>query len=273
MAASEVRLARLFVAPGTGAAQEAQISVRQARVAMSQRDVALAADHYRRARNIAEELTNPSLVRFHGDYALVLARLNRPDAAWEVVEELRLLGESFPSSWTSRSIALCEAMLTPGEEGLQAFSELLDAWDGEHHEYLRARAMFAYADALRQCGYKLESERTRRIAAEVFREVGIALGDATCVSADADVESSSVLELLTEKELDVVRLLARGAKNQAIAHELFVSVRTVELRLTGIYRKVGVKSRFDLMKRVMPELEARDGPAPGPPSPPSRPQR
>lgn len=42
--------------------------------------------------------------------------------------------------------------------------------------------------------------------------------------------SGSITDSLNDKELPVVELLTQGYKNHVIAHELFVSVRTVELR-------------------------------------------
>lgn len=81
-------------------------------------------------------------------------------------------------------------------------------------------------------------------------EIGVGPKVEACVGGVQVGEASRFEELLDHRELPVVRLLARGYKNQSIAHELFVSVRTVELRLTGVYRKFGVKSRFELLKLV-----------------------
>ena len=43
-----------------------------------------------------------------------------------------------------------------------------------------------------------------------------------------------------------MQLVARGWRNKEIAASLFVSVRTVEVRLTAIYRKLGVQSRSQM---------------------------
>lgn len=48
---------------------------------------------------------------------------------------------------------------------------------------------------------------------------------------------------LSERELDVLRLVAEGASNPAIAERLFISRRTAEHHVQHIYRKIGVSTR------------------------------
>ncbi|MHB8868524.1 MAG: response regulator transcription factor [Thermoleophilia bacterium] len=50
---------------------------------------------------------------------------------------------------------------------------------------------------------------------------------------------------LTEREIDVLRLLAGGLDNRAIAGELFVTVKTVKYHLTNIFAKLGVSNRTE----------------------------
>jgi DNA-binding NarL/FixJ family response regulator len=51
------------------------------------------------------------------------------------------------------------------------------------------------------------------------------------------------LELLTEREREVLRLMARGATNQEIAGTLFVSEATVKTHVGSIFGKLGVRDR------------------------------
>jgi len=53
----------------------------------------------------------------------------------------------------------------------------------------------------------------------------------------------SALEPLTEREMQVLKLAARGMTNQEIAHELALSVRTVQTHLSNIFGKMQVGSR------------------------------
>ncbi|PUB27887.1 regulatory LuxR family protein [Promicromonospora sp. AC04] len=53
-------------------------------------------------------------------------------------------------------------------------------------------------------------------------------------------------DLLTERELDVARLVVQGRTNRQVAASLYVSVRTVEVHLGRVFRKLGVRSRTEL---------------------------
>jgi len=55
---------------------------------------------------------------------------------------------------------------------------------------------------------------------------------------------------LTQRELDVVKLVREGYTNQQIAESLFVSVRTVETHLSHAFAKLGVSSRTGLLKAL-----------------------
>ncbi len=59
----------------------------------------------------------------------------------------------------------------------------------------------------------------------------------------ADPDAAAVLERLTERELDVLRVVGSGATNAEIADELFVSQATVKTHLSSILTKLGLRDR------------------------------
>ena len=59
------------------------------------------------------------------------------------------------------------------------------------------------------------------------------------------------VEGLTTRELDVLRLAARGLTNRAIGHELSISHRTVQGHLQTIYGKLGVNSRTEAVTEAL----------------------
>jgi DNA-binding NarL/FixJ family response regulator len=80
-----------------------------------------------------------------------------------------------------------------------------------------------------------------RIAASAFDELG-ASPDARRVRALLGVEPRPE-HGLTERELDVLRLLARGLTNKEIGAELSISMRTVDRHVSNIFAKTGATSR------------------------------
>ena len=69
-------------------------------------------------------------------------------------------------------------------------------------------------------------------------------------------------ELLTERELEILRLAACGLSNARIGERLFVSLRTVQVHLTHIFNKLGVGSRTEAvivgLRRGVLQLEDLD---------------
>ena len=56
------------------------------------------------------------------------------------------------------------------------------------------------------------------------------------------------LDLLTRRERDVLRLLARGYAYKEIAAELFISVKTVETHVSSVLRKTQLSNRYELSR-------------------------
>jgi LuxR family maltose regulon positive regulatory protein len=62
--------------------------------------------------------------------------------------------------------------------------------------------------------------------------------------------NQALIEPLTDRELDVLRLLNSPLSSSEIARELYVSVNTVRTHIRNLYAKLGVHRRSDAVHRA-----------------------
>jgi ATP/maltotriose-dependent transcriptional regulator MalT len=86
-----------------------------------------------------------------------------------------------------------------------------------------------------------------RVPAHYLRKILAALErDA----AGATPSAASLSELLSARELEVLRLIATGKSNRRIATELFVSGGTIKTHINNLYRKLDAHSRTQALARA-----------------------
>lgn len=61
---------------------------------------------------------------------------------------------------------------------------------------------------------------------------------------------NSLVERLSERELEILRLVAAGLSNNKIMDELFISLSTVKTHLRNIYGKLDVHRRTEAIARA-----------------------
>lgn len=93
------------------------------------------------------------------------------------------------------------------------------------------------------------SPAVARRLTEMIRSESLSTASATAPS----------LESLTNREREVLSLIAGGLLNKAIAAELGISVRTVEAHRDSIVRKLGIRSAAGLTRFAMEQGLLRDG--------------
>jgi two-component system, NarL family, response regulator NreC len=101
-------------------------------------------------------------------------------------------------------------------------------------------------------GYVLKEAADTEVVAAVRevanggRYVNPELG-ARLVAADADAAKRAEEDPLSDREREVLRLLALGHTNQEIAKQLYISVRTAETHRAHIMQKLRLQTRADLV--------------------------
>lgn len=71
--------------------------------------------------------------------------------------------------------------------------------------------------------------------------------------AAGDPDARPALEELHDRELEVLKLAAKGMTNREIAEKLFISDRTVQTHFANIFRKLNVGSRTEAVLRALKE--------------------
>ena len=74
---------------------------------------------------------------------------------------------------------------------------------------------------------------------------------ARLVAAEADAQRRAEEDPLSDREREVLRLLALGHTNQEIAKELYISVRTAETHRAHIMQKLRLQSRAELVRYAL----------------------
>ena len=119
-------------------------------------------------------------------------------------------------------------------EALPLLREALSTWYRTRAPYDEARTRVLLADACRALDDRESADREVDAARAIFEDLG-ALPDLARLTGSDD--------LLSPRELEVLRLLATGATNRTIAEKLVLSERTVDRHVSNIFGKLGVSSR------------------------------
>jgi DNA-binding NarL/FixJ family response regulator len=105
--------------------------------------------------------------------------------------------------------------------------------------YEEATARTLLGQALRVTGHEADATASFETAARLFEHIGARLDAREVVHGN----KPNLPAGLTEREIEVLRLVAGGLTNNEIATELFVSAKTVSRHLSNIFTKIGVSSR------------------------------
>ncbi len=147
----------------------------------------------------------------------------------------------------------------PGRSGLEAAPEILTAAPKAKILVLSMQDDPSYvrqAFSAGATGYLLKEaaddelvQAVREVAAG-GRYVHPALG-ARLAAAEAEARARAEADPLSEREREVLRLLALGHTNQEIAKLLFISVRTAETHRAHVMQKLRLSTRAELVRHAL----------------------
>ena len=150
-------------------------------------------------------------------------------------------------------------VVMPGRSGIEAIPDLLKESPGSKVLVLSMQDDPAYvrqAFGAGASGYVLKEAADAEVVAAVRdvangqRYVHPTLG-ARLVAAEAEERVRAAEDPLSEREHEILRLLALGHTNQEIAGQLFLSVRTVETHRAHIMQKLRISTRAELVRYAL----------------------
>ncbi|MFH8982315.1 helix-turn-helix transcriptional regulator [Streptomyces varsoviensis] len=205
-----------------------------------------------------------ALVPWRTDAAQAYLALGDQRRARALAEEQLARGGA-GRTWTRGvSLRVLAAVTEPGRRP-RLLGEAVEILRERGHRLELARAMDALARAHRDLGDEGRARTLARKAQQLMRESGAEPSAYGPRSADAAAEAGASLPLvgrqwspgtgwqpveLSDAELRVATLAARGHTNRQIAGKLFITVSTVEQHLTRVYRKLDVQRRTDLAAKL-----------------------
>lgn len=234
----------------------AELNAVQGRYLLRAGCYAEAVGHLRRCEELSGSETNPNVRRFEGDLIEALVSLGRRQHATILLQQLRSRAEACPSRWTGLVVGRSEALLAAGSACTELFGRALRQASSPEFVFEKALSHAAFASRLSDNGEGLKAREQRLAAAALLRELGAdRLAEHLSIGRTEEPTAATMPDVprlgeLSDEELKVVELVRAGLKNREISERIFVSLRTVELRLTAVYRKLGVGSRTELVSRL-----------------------
>jgi DNA-binding CsgD family transcriptional regulator len=196
----------------------------------------------------------PAIWRVDGDAIEAALAVGDIDRAQGLLEHLEEAASRSRIPWSLAVSARCRGLVLAAQGKLEAAAEALDRSLVEHERcpmpFERARTLLVQGRLQR----RLKQKRQARLALDEARDLFAAEGAETWVArVDEELERVAVRrapEELSATELRIARLAADGLSNQAIAEQVFVSVKTVESNLKRAYRKLDISSRAQLARAL-----------------------
>jgi DNA-binding CsgD family transcriptional regulator len=207
---------------------------------------------------LTSEIAETGWFRFLADEVEARVELGEVERASVLVEQLSdRRGVLLDAAWARAATERCRGLIL-GATGDEARSDQAFMLAGREHEHLNepfelARTLLVQGRVQRRFKRRAAARRSLTHAHAIFCRLGSPLWAARTEEEARRIGGRAPRSSgLTETELRVAELAARGRTNREIAAALFLSVNTVQAHLKRVYREVGVRSRTELARKLPP---------------------
>jgi DNA-binding CsgD family transcriptional regulator len=206
-----------------------------------------------RAARAADELEHelglrhPAAVLWGGELVDALVLAGRGEEARAAVDRVAERARATGSAWAAAVAARGELSLAPDERVDALAAAALAAQAPLMMPFERARTELAIGERLRRSHRRADARPPLARALAGFERLGAApFAARSRVGLEAPLPQQAAA--LTPQERRIVELVADGRTNREIAAALALGEKTLERRLTALYRKAGVSSRTELAR-------------------------
>jgi DNA-binding NarL/FixJ family response regulator len=180
---------------------------------------------------------------------------------FEVIADVESAEDIVELMWETKPDVLLLDIRMPQGSGLDAIPAIcrispnttvivLTACD-EMEEHVRAFKLGARGVVLKDSARNTLVQAIRSVCrGETWmdpRMRGVLVAELARSGDDGDTLAIDRDDGLTDRELEIVRLVAAGKKNKEVAEQLAISERTVRTNLTSVFQKLGVRDRIGLV--------------------------
>lgn len=204
--------------------------------------------------DVVPDATEIPFASFVPDAAEALIALGRLDEAERLVDLLEGNGARVDRAWMLAVGARCRAMLCAAAGDLEAAGLAAERAMTQHERlpmpFEHARTQLTLGQLQRRLRQQDAATATLREALGTFEMLGTPLWAERARVELARTNVGAAGTDLTQSERQVAELAASGMHNRDIAAALFISPKTVEVKMTRVYRKLGIRSRAELGRHV-----------------------
>ncbi len=203
-------------------------------------------------RHRAFRIENPAVLAWRSEAALAHAALGQAEPAQALASEEVELARAFGAPRALGVGLRALGLVTGGDRGISVLRDAVRTLQASEARLEHARALVDLGSALRRAQQRMEARSSLRL--------GLDLADrcqATALAERAQKELAATgarprrrslagPSSLTASERRIAEMASTGMTNNQIAQSLFVTLRTVEMHLSNVYRKLRIASRASL---------------------------
>lgn len=191
------------------------------------------------------------------DLVEAATRCEELELADSALRRLASRAEAGGAAWGLGLLARCRGLCADTSRAESFYQSAIELLKTTKAQTDLARSHLVYGEWLRRQRRRYDARRELQIAYDMFVDMGAeAFAERARLELEATGEHArrrtvDAANQLTPQEAQIARLVSEGHSNRDVASQLFISASTVDYHLRKVFRKIGVKSRSQLIHHLV----------------------